>query len=260
VKYNLGVQKRNGLFWIGNSLIIIFVGFLVWTFIPSPDSVYQFNFRWDELLKSQDSILLENQSSLSREKTLIPENYAPTIALPQSLELTIPRQIWLGERSQIQMLIGLDQSLISKSINMEMDSAQKLNDNVPRVLIIANLDINNLNVNPATELQQVFRIDNSLNYHWDISPRETGEYDGLLWIEGYLLDNQNNKRSHFILNADPFTIRVKNLFGLSIQNARWLSGVGLFVICIFGLENWVARRIRAGKNPINFQEDEENIC
>ncbi|MGB9591758.1 MAG: hypothetical protein ACPL1K_04505, partial [Candidatus Kryptoniota bacterium] len=125
----------------------------------------------------------------------------------------------------------------------EMDN-RNIYETTNRLLIEADLDLNNLNVSPAAQIRQVWSNRGNITFNWDINPTMAeGEHDGMIWIYGSLLDDVKNQDKRLILSAQHFTISVKRIFGLSIPSLRWVGGGGILLSVLWFLEAWLLNKL-----------------
>jgi len=254
MKYNFTMQIKQRCIWIRLGALAFFSGLLIWTFIPPHQTVRITQIEWKDILALNYQNLENTAAQMGNPVISLEKMALMTDSLPQTIQLSTPDLVWYGSRSNIKLNIKGGENGLELSQTMSENENSNIFGTSPHLFLEADLDLSNLRVSPAAQIQQAWSDRGNLTLNWDINAAmEEGEHDGMIWIYGYLRDDEKNQDKRLILSAQHFTITVKRLFGLSMPALRWLGGGGILLSLLWLLEAWLQNKLKIIKSLSQIQ-------
>ncbi|MGB9673292.1 MAG: hypothetical protein ACPL3P_04075 [Anaerolineales bacterium] len=218
------MHKLNVLSWFSLILLVVFSAALFWTMIPSPPLKFKIYINWDKILSAEK--LTENGN----------QNRLLMSGKQQVMTVTIPKIIYLGEKSEIRLEIT-DQPLQTTDTGDGASGfTNSLNQESSRLTLEANLDLSNAQLSPAAQIRQILPQDGHLRFRWAIYPQEQGDLSGMLWVYGIVGQKDQTSENRFVLSALPFVIKTAQVFGLIMPTFRWFMIGGMLLSFVLLLE------------------------
>jgi hypothetical protein len=192
--------------------------------------------------------------------TAVPIVLPPAPPEARRLVLEWPRAIRAGESDWIILSLLVDKEgnltptaqVVGNQVRGEPVQIPNLYD-THHVFVEARLDLAGVTALPAGEVSESLLPGEPVTFRWSVRPESVGNYRGTLWLHLVFVPLDGSAENRRVLSAQPIEINSVNLLGLGGMPARVLSGVGVVVGSLLGLDNvlkWAAgllKRLLGGK-------------
>ena len=177
------------------------------------------------------------------------------------ISLEWPQKIRVGESDRIQLTLEVDeQGIITPTVSSEGNEIIAEPVQIPDLYedyyinAEARFDIVGVDIQPTGTVSTALIKGKDLYFAWSISPRQTGEFSGTVWLHLNLTPKDGGVNRQELLFAKPITIEGVSVFGMPAAVARWGGFLGTGISFFLGLpfiENilsWLFGRFK--KQPI----------
>lgn len=141
--------------------------------------------------------------------------------LSRKMVLTIPKEVWLGSESSVQM----DLEVTDQTNLLPDDKKAPANNQV----IEGRLDLPSVAVDPDGSISTPLTANTVVHFSWRIIPLYEGEYSGNFWLYLNDIPVSNGEMMRRALLAHEVNIKVISFLGIPYIYLVWGSGVGMIL-------------------------------
>ncbi len=105
-----------------------------------------------------------------------------------------------------------------------------------RFFLETRLELFDLQHTPTGEINQAFSFDHPVIFLWNLRPLRTGLFQGKTWIYLRLIETNIGDETTRLLAVPSFEIQVKDLLGISGQQARMVGSLGMVIGFLLALD------------------------
>lgn len=141
--------------------------------------------------------------------------------LSRKMVLTIPKEVWLGSESSVQM----DLEVADQANLLPDDKKAPANNQV----IEGRLDLPGVVVDPDGSISTPLTANTPVRFSWRIISLYAGEYSGNFWLYLNDIPVSNGEMMRRALLAHEVNIKVISFLGIPYIYLVWGSGVGMIL-------------------------------
>jgi hypothetical protein len=127
--------------------------------------------------------------------------------------LSYPKTIHTSESGKGELRV----SYIRDEFNTDTDASYHL-------IVESRLDLPLLKVSPESGIEQTFEGTRPLNFQWKIISKDSGKYEGQLWVY-ILIVNREGEIDRQAMLAAPIELESHNFLGFSEPILVWAGGI-----------------------------------
>ncbi len=164
-------------------------------------------------------------------------------AIPEQRRLTLewPPRIRAGDSDIVRLTLEIDDSgnivptaeIEGHAVSGEIVSIPNLYE-THHVLAEARMDMAGVQVIPVNVVSEPLLPGESATFYWSVSPAESGEYRGTIWLYLRYIPKQGGEEMVKTISAQFVEIRATTFLGAKTGPARVAGAIGSFIGAVLG--------------------------